>query len=129
MRTIRLDSTPGTHYTTAIAGNGGTEIESFPGLRFDGFGKIEAIRIKSAENLAWQVEILNDSDEPEYIYRFAATDATQVAPNSWYYSASVSFPIPRSIEEQGTVGIRNLSSTAKTVDTGGALTLTLILVK
>ncbi len=132
MRHYTLDSTPATHYTTAIAANGGVETESFPGMRADGYGKIEGIRIKSKQNLAWQVEIMNDAGEPLYFKRFAATDATSYiisGSTDFYYSCDATCPIPNLTNATLTIGIRNLSDTAKTVDADGYLTLTLFIEK
>lgn len=130
MRNYILNSTPATHYTTAIAANGGTETEVFPGLRADGFGCIDAIRIKSEENLSWQVEVLNDDGEILWVKRFAYTDAIEVADGSFYYQAfDLEMPIPSLTKETVTVGIRNLSGEPKTAGTSGALTLTLVIKK
>jgi len=128
MRNYPLNSTPATHYTTAIAANGGTETETFPGLRADGLGSIKTVRIKSKENLEWQVEILNDDSEILYAHRFATTDATTIG-GIRYYTASVDWLIPSLGIAGVIVGIRNMSGTAKTAGTNGALTLTLIIEK
>ena len=128
MRNYILNSTPATHYTTAIAGSGGRETETYPALRADGYGSILTVRIKSKENLAWKVELLNDDSEILYSHSFAEADATEDG-TTYAYSKIINWPIPSFTKPTITIGIRNMSSAAKTATTNGALTLTLVIEK
>ena len=129
MHNFPLSSVSATHYTEAIAPQG-VEIETFPGLPADGQGQITVIEIKSIDNLAWQIEIMNQDGEPKLIKPFAATDATQYVIDSvtyFFYSANVEFPISMDTPFGVKVAVRNMSDTAKTV--GANMTVTLVLSK
>lgn len=127
--TYQLISTAASHYTDAIAANGGVEIESFPGLRSDGWGCIEAITIQSLENLAWQVELQDYSENVLRKHSFTENDGQQLDVNGtmvWVYNASLNpeWGVP-SIPAYDTtpVGLRNMSSSAKTTGASGAVTV------
>lgn len=127
-----ISSTVGSHYTTAI-GAGSVETESFPGLRGDGNGKIQAVSIRSQENLAWQVELYDKNNYILAIHPFEANDAqvvTESATDYYYYYAKVEWNIPLTVPYTTvTVGIRNNSGQAKTATNtttnAGSLILTL----
>ncbi len=118
-----ISSTNGTDYTTAIAKDGGTETETLDGLAADGQGEIKTIMIKSADNRAWQVEVLDTGSLPLYIQSFSENDGTLHSGN-YYYCASVAFPIPNFTPTRTvTVGIRNNSSIAKVANSTFVLTV------
>lgn len=134
MTTYKLSSTTASHFTTAIAKEGGAENEVMAGLTADGKGTICGIKIESKENLPWGVEICTpNTDEAIMMHKFATTDAIFDLNNVTYiYLADVQWPVPQQSDAVRTVSfnIRNHSTdTAKTAGTDGALTLTVVLQK
>ena len=113
-----LSSTNGTHYSTAINGNGGVESETFPGLRGDGDGLIRSVSIRSSDNLNWQVELYDKNGYILAKHAFVASDAeetTESSDNYYYYSQNVEWNIPLTIPNTTVeVGIRNKSGESKT---------------
>lgn len=123
-----VKSVAGTHFTTAIAPSN-VETETSLGIRGDGKGCISAITIRSKENLAWQVEVYDANDTP-LVYPFEAPDATESGDYFYYSATDLDWPIPLTIPyETVTIGIRNMSGTAKTAGTAGELVVTLVLKK
>ncbi len=75
---------------------------------------------------------MKDAGEPLYIKKLNAVDATSYiidGSTDFYYSCDAACPIPNLLNATLTVGVRNLSDTAKTADSGGYLTLTLFVEK
>ena len=135
MINYKLETTSTSHFTSAIAANGTTpEIETFPGLRGDGLGEITSICIESMENLDWQVELMNQSYAVKEKVLFEASHATEYTISGvkkYYYSATdLNIPVPfEGGYDTVLVGLRNMSTTAKTAGTAGALTVTLVVQK
>lgn len=128
-----LQTTTTTHYTGALA-EGAVEIETFPGLRGDGQGEITAIEIESLQNLDWQVELLDQSNAIKHATRLIAANATEYTISGvkkYYYSVTdLNIPIPFEAGYNTVlIGLRNMSSTAKTAGAAGAVKVTLVIQK
>jgi len=120
-----ITSTDGTHFTDAIAKDGGIETETGLGLPADGQGEIKSVMIRSADKRAWAVEIMDDDGNPMYIHKFDEDDATQYS-NENFYCASVNWLIPqRQTYPYVIVGIRNNSSIAKVASSTFVLKLSI----
>ncbi len=122
-----LSSTSTSHYTTELS-QYETETESFPGIAGDGEGFIKAIAVNSAENRAWYVEIYDVNDVIIYAKSFSESDGIQIDNVTYYYFAETEIPIPLT-RKALVIGLRNMSTDAKTVGTDGAVTLTLTIAK
>ena len=126
-----LKAASATYYTTAIAGGGGIEIENFPALRSAGIGEITGITVQSVEKRAWAVEVQDYDENILSRHAFTEDEAVQVSVDdanlyTYYVSLDTPWPIPLIQGYETTpVGLRNMSDTAKTAGTDGAVTVIL----
>ena len=128
---LTSDST--TYYTDALVQNA-VEVESFPGLRGDGNGKIKAITIRSKENLDWQIELYDKSGNILDFQAFPANTAVKYTGTDFNYSLAgqkyIEWQIPLTTPNVTVeIGLRNLSAAAKTTGSDGAVTIALTIEK
>lgn len=125
-----ISSTSTSHYTEALD-QFESEQEDFPGFAGDGCGFVAHVAVRSLENLAWGVEILDNDDNILQSVTFTEEEAKVNVVSSvtyYYYNREVRWSIPltrRAVQ----VALRNNSSTAKTAGTSGAVTVYFVLEK
>jgi hypothetical protein len=120
-------STAATQYASALAQNA-AEVEALPGLRADGSQSIKSLSIRSRENLAWQIELLDETGNILSSHAFATTDATvktiSEVPYYFYtYTPPEEWCVPHTKDYQTDIAVRNLSAESKTAGSDGELVL------
>lgn len=150
---LRIRSISTLHFTTAIAGSGGSEIENLipqslaakgagAGLSAGGHcrSRVHEIRLFSVENLAWSVELWGSAtgiggsaiDTLFYLGRvdFLTTDADKPTADTFYLYAARGLDLSyEDTDMTGQIHLRlvNTSVAAKTVNAAGAVVVELVM--
>lgn len=128
-----VKSVAGTHYTGAL-NIGQAEIEAMPGLRGDGCGCIIGLQVRSKQKLAWRVELLDKDSDVLAAHNFTEEEGIQitVSGNTTYQYTTVldEWLIPPTAPNVTVnVALRNMSSTAKSAGTNGAVVVAMTIEK
>ncbi|MBU2051533.1 MAG: hypothetical protein KKH61_21490 [Gammaproteobacteria bacterium] len=126
-----VQSTPASQYTTALD-LGEAEKEDFPGFAGDGKGCIKHVAVRSLQQLAWGIEILDTSDNILASVEFEEEDARIAVVDEvtyYFYNREVDIPIPMLRSVAVPVNVRNNSSTAKNAGATGYITVYFVLDK
>ena len=125
--TVR-ESVPATHYVKALQKNE-YEDANF-GLRSNGNGKIQHVRMRSKQLLSWQIGLTDFSGKLTRICTFSVEEGfpRQVdGVDYFYYVKDVNWAVPEEgpIDRTITVALRNLSTVAKTAGSAGEVKISL----